>query len=153
MIFEEGQLYHVFNRGNNSQRIYFNRENYLFFLNKIKRYILSYADILSWCLMPNHFHLMIYIKSPDVEISEQVTPTIMLSKKRSLNDSISIMLRSYTRAIQIQENMTGSLFQNRTKATCLTKIEGLSPNWFQSSFGTIVNISNPQKDYPQVCFD
>jgi putative transposase len=153
MIFEEGQLYHVFNRGNNSQKIFFNRENYLFFFNKIRKYILPHADIVAWCLMPNHFHLMIYINCIDAEISEQITPNQMLTKKRTLNDSISIMLRSYTRAIQIQENMTGSLFQNRTKATCLTQIEGLSPNWFQSSFGTIVNISNPQKDYPQVCFD
>ena len=153
MIFEEGQLYHIYNRGNNSQKIFFSRDNYLFFLDKIRKNVLPHADTIAWCLNPNHFHLMIYINNVDVEITEQVTQSHLLSKKRSLNDSISIMLRSYTRAIQIQENMTGSLFQNRTKAICLTQTEGLSPNWFQSSFGAIINVSIPEKDYPQVCFD
>jgi putative transposase len=153
MFFEQGFLYHIYNRGNNSQRIFFNRDNYLFFLDIIRIYILPYADIVAYCLMPNHFHLMIFVNSVDAEIIEQVTPSHLLNKKRSLNDSISIMLRSYTRAIQIQEKMTGSLFQNRTKANCLNKIEGISPNWFQSNVGTIINVSNPEKEYPQVCFN
>lgn len=49
--------------------------------------------------------------------------------------------------------MTGSLFQNRTKATCLTNVEGITPNWFQSNFGAIINISDPEKEYPQICFN
>ena len=32
MDFQQGQVYHVFNRGNNSQAVFFNHENYLFFL-------------------------------------------------------------------------------------------------------------------------
>lgn len=153
MLFEQGHLYHLYNRGNNSQKIFFNRKNYLFFLDKIRKNILPHADIIAWCLMPSHFHILISANSVNIEISEQATPSHLLSKKRSLNDSISIMLRSYTRAIQIQENITGSLFQNRTKASCLTQTETLSPNWFQSSFGAIINVSSPEKEYPQVCFD
>ena len=48
MHFESDHLYHIFNRGNNSQTIFYNRENSLFFLQKIKQYILPYADILAW---------------------------------------------------------------------------------------------------------
>ncbi|MDO9612952.1 MAG: hypothetical protein Q7J86_00310 [Bacteroidota bacterium] len=153
MQFEQSHLYHIYNRGNNSQKIFFNRKNYLFFLEKIRKNILPHADILSWCLMPSHFHLMVHVNNVEVEISEQVTLSHLLTKKRSLNDSISIILRSYTRAIQKQENLTGSLFQNRTKASCLTQMEGISPAWFQSNFGAIINISDPAKEYPQVCFD
>jgi len=125
MNFAEGHIYHVYNRGNNSQKVFFSHENYLFFLDKLRKYILLHADILAWCLMPNHFHWMISVKQIEVEISvpvtpdgvsEQVTQSHLLTKTRSLNDSISILLRSYTRAIQKQERITGSLFQNRTKA-------------------------------------
>ena len=153
MQFETDHLYHIYNRGNNSQKIFFNRENYLFFLDKIKKHILPHADIVAWCLMPTHFHLMVHVNDVFVERSEQVTSSHLLTKKRSLNDSIAIMLRSYTRAIQKQENKTGSLFQNRTKAICLTQTEGISPAWFQSNYGAMINIAMLEKEYPQVCFD
>ena len=153
MQFETGHLYHIYNRGNNSQIIFFIRENYLFFLEKVKRHILPHADILAWCLMPTHFHLMVHVNQLNVELSEQVTSSHLLTKQRSLNDSISILLRSYTRAIQKQENKTGSLFQNRTKGTCLSQSEGISPAWFQSNYGAMINIAMPEKEYPQVCFD
>ncbi len=61
MNFEKGYIYHIYNQGNNRQKIFFNRENYLFFLKKIKTYILPYSDIFAWCLMPNHFHLMVLV--------------------------------------------------------------------------------------------
>ncbi|WP_372649005.1 hypothetical protein [Draconibacterium sp.] len=75
------------------------------------------------------------------------------SRKRKLNDSISIVLRSYTRAINIQENRTGSLFQNRTKAICVTEINGITPAWFQSGYGILINIADTEKEYPQVLFN
>jgi putative transposase len=112
MQFETNNIYHIYNRGNNSQILFFNRENYLFFLQKAKTYITPYGDILAWCLMPNHFHFMVYVHRLSLEISEQVTESHQLTKTRTLNDSISIMLRSYTRAIQKQENITGSIFQH-----------------------------------------
>ena len=165
MQFEPNHIYHIYNRGNNSQKIFFTRGNYLFFLKKVKLYVLPYADILAWCLMPNHFHLMVYVNRLEVNISEQVTESHQLTgasavkeshqptKSRSLNDSISILLRFYTRAIQKQENFTGSLFQHRTKAICLTDIEGVTPAWFETTFGVSINIPDGEKDYPQVCFN
>jgi putative transposase len=103
--------------------------------------------------MPNHFHLMVYVNCVDIEISEQVTKGRQLTRKRTLNDSISIMLRSYTRAIQKQENITCSLFQHRTKSVCLTDVSGVTPAWFQANYGTIINVQDPEKEYPQVCFN
>jgi putative transposase len=164
MQFAINNIYHIFNRGNNSQPIFFSRENYLFFLGKIKTCILPHSDILAWCLMPTHFHLMIYVNNVEAEPvdndkeSEQVKLPFKPSSqkligKRSLNDSVSIMLRSYTRAIQKQNNITGSLFQHRTKAVCLTEIYGITPAWFQTNYGTVINIIDPEKEYPQVCFN
>jgi len=153
MQFESNHIYHIYNRGNNSQTIFFNRENYLFFLKKIKEYILPYADILAWCLMPNHFHLMVYMNCIEIESREQVSKDKFLIHKRSINDSIAILLRSYTSAINNEQDRTGSLFQHRTKSVCLTEINGVSPAWFQTKYGAIINIIDPEKEYPQVCFN
>ena len=95
-------LYHIYNRGNNSQKLFFTESNYLFLLSKIRKELTPYGDILCYCLMPNHFHLIIH--SHEIAIPHQ------------LNNAIGILLRSYTRAINRQEHRTGSLFQQKTKA-------------------------------------
>jgi putative transposase len=61
MNLEKGFVYHVFNRGNNGERIFYNSSNYRFFCDKINTYVIPYADVLAWCLMPNHYHLMILV--------------------------------------------------------------------------------------------
>lgn len=153
MHFESDHIYHIYNRGNNSQTIFFNRDNYLFFLKKMRKHIVPHCDVISWCLMPTHFHLMVFVRSVDIEITQQVTPSQLLSRTRTFNDSISILLRSYTRAIQKQESRTGSLFQNRTKANCVTKVESLTPAWFQTNYRATINILDAEKEYPQMRFN
>lgn len=133
MQFQEDYIYHIFNQGNNRQRIFFKRDNYIYFMEKIKEYVLPYADILAWCLMPNHFHLMVHVRVVEVVISRGLGSAreregfacregFVLSetlsagetrspKSRSLNQSIGIMLRSYTNAINKQEKRSGSLFR------------------------------------------
>jgi len=154
VIFEKGYLYHIYNQGNNKQKIFYNRENYLFFLKKVNKYILPYADVLAWCFMPNHFHLMVLVKR---ELIHQMTNNRsekshrMNIKTRTFNTSIAIMLRSYTRAINKQENRTGSLFKPHTKAECINCFKGLKPSFIQSNI-SITNLLS-EKQYPQVCFD
>lgn len=122
MRFIEGEIYHVFNRGNNKQPIFFNRENYLFFLAKIRKELLPYCDIISYCLMPNHFHLEVFIKSvPKTKLAVSGHSTDCHSPDeqpvgKTFSNGLAVLLRSYTRAIQKQQNITGSLFQQKTKA-------------------------------------
>ena len=156
MHFEKAYIYHIYNQGNNKQTLFFNRENYLFFLKKIRTYILPYADILSWCLMPNHFHLMVYVKEVSLPVlslstasaSLKATPTLT-NKKRTFNQSIGIMLRSYTNALNKQQNRTGKLFREQTKAACVTCFKGLKPSFI----GNKINITIEEKDYPKILFD
>ncbi|MBN2807199.1 MAG: hypothetical protein JXR22_11125 [Prolixibacteraceae bacterium] len=157
MEFETDRLFHIFNRGNNRQTVFFNRDNYLFFLEKIKQHILPYGNILAWCLIPNHFHLMVEVNRVSITIavgkdSHGVTSSHPVTKIRTLNESIAIMLRSYTRAIQKQENRTGSLFQMSTKAICLNDPK-LEPAYFNAAFGTVINRTINDLEYPQLCFD
>ncbi|HNW55009.1 MAG TPA: hypothetical protein PKN21_12110, partial [Bacteroidales bacterium] len=69
-----------------------------------------------------------------------------------LNHSIGIMLASYTRAIHKQENITGSLFRQKTKAICLNEIKGISSNWFTFFGVTLMKVDIPALQYAQVCF-
>ena len=36
-----GTHYHIFNRGNNRQAVFFERENYLFFLDRMREYLVE----------------------------------------------------------------------------------------------------------------
>jgi len=74
-------------------------------------------------------------------------------KKRNLNDSIAILLRSYTRAINKQMNRSGSLFREATKAICLTRTDTITPAYFNTAFGTQINVRMAEKEYPQACFN
>ena len=89
MELTKGHLYHVFNQGNNHQKIFFKSENYLFFLDKVRKHILPYADILAWCLPdsyrePNHFHLMILVNEEEIDLgSETMTQSHRITKTKS----------------------------------------------------------------------
>ena len=148
MQLKKGYLYHIYNQGNNQRKIFFKQENYIFFLEKIKKNISPYADIIAWCLMPNHFHLMILVKD---NLSEGFTPSEALTTNKTINEAIGIMLRSYTRAINKQENTTGSLFRKETKAECINCFKGITPSFISDKMTSIDLIT--EKQYPQVCFD
>ncbi len=147
MYFEKEGIYPLYNQGNNRRKIFYSEQNFKYFIEKIRKYIIPYADILSWCLMPNHFHLMVYIHR--VTLSHPVNN----NNTRTLNDSIAIMLRSYTRAVNKEQNRTGSLFREETKAKPLNGIEGISPSWFTVNGITQINIQDPELQHPQVCFN
>ncbi len=162
MNFERGQLYHIFNQGNNSQKIFFERENYLFFLRKIRTYILPYADIFAWCLMPNHFHLMVLVNEVELNVGGSdsegfaSSETLALSgtvRNRTLNQSIGLLLRSYTSAINKQQKRTGSLFRKQTKAECISCTNGVTPSFYTVEGITQINNPHTERQYPQICFD
>jgi putative transposase len=108
-MYRAGIPYHVYNRGNNRQRIFFEPDNYDFFLDKMRKYLLPNAEILCYCLMPNHFHI-------------QLIPTPTGTQKREVGDmqqlssGIRQLLSSYTRGVNKRGNRSGSLFQQKTKS-------------------------------------
>lgn len=120
MHFEASNIYHVYNRGNEKQTIFFNRENYIFFLRKIRNEWLPYCNILAYCLMPNHFHFLIMpnaLACKPVYLKEKETHMQYLSK------AIGKTLSSYTQAINIEQERTGNLFQKKTKSKLISTNE------------------------------
>lgn len=153
MFFEEGHLYHVFNQGNKRQPIFFSRENYLYFLEKVREYIVPHVYVIAWCLMPNHFHLLVYVHDVDFSIDSRSWRSNSQLDKRTLNQSIGLALRSYTRAVNNQRVLTGSLFRQKTKAIDLIKPIGITPSFYNTDSGTLIHVDNPGKEYPQLCFN
>ncbi|NND34184.1 MAG: hypothetical protein HKN76_16475 [Saprospiraceae bacterium] len=64
--FEFGSFYHVFNRTNNRERLFKNDQNRRYFLRQYKKFVAPYVNTHSYCLLPNHFHFSIAIKSKDI---------------------------------------------------------------------------------------
>jgi len=64
-------FYHIYNRGINGELIFKSDRNYSFFLNKVVEFLTPVCDVYAYCLMPNHFHLLVKIKS-DLELSSLV---------------------------------------------------------------------------------
>ena len=115
MDFIEGNIYHLYNRGNNKKRIFHSRRNYEYFLTKVSRYILPNCDILSYTLMPTHFHFLIHANT--------ITETPLkkgLIISNPLSEGLRTMLSSYARAINMQQGATGNLFQQNTKFKCVS---------------------------------
>ncbi len=126
MTYKENTVYHIYNQGNNRRKIFYCDRHYRYFLEKMQCHLLPHGDLISYCLMPNHFHWQFYVRRLEAPFAKHALrmgkPThpqpIGRGKivYRSLNDSLGIMLRSYTRAINKEMGWSGSLFRKRTKA-------------------------------------
>ncbi len=108
MKFDLNKVYHVYNRGNNKQPIFYNDENYSFFLRKVNILLVPNCEILAYCLMPNHFHFLIY--------SNEMTTGTNEKGRNNFSEAVRKLLSQYTRAINNQENRSSSLFQQNTNA-------------------------------------
>ncbi|WP_417213687.1 transposase [Bizionia sp.] len=113
--FEAEHFFHLYNRGNNDENIFLEQENYSYFLILMKKYLLSVADVYSYCLLPNHFHIIIKFKE---ESQQEVGKN---NSKISLHQPISNMMNAYTKAINKRYNRRGSLFQEHLKRIKITE--------------------------------
>jgi putative transposase len=135
MHFDQGNFYHIYNQGNNRQEVFSNEKEYFFFLWLIRKNLLPYSELLAYCLMPNHFHLMIYA-------DERCTCRIKQGELfiDPITNSFRKILSSYTRVKNEKTGSSGSIFRQKTKAKSLSDRD--------------VNSSGLQNrvDYYQNCF-
>lgn len=122
MEFTLGNIYHIYNRGNNKQNIFYEERNYIYFLQKVRKHIYPCCDLLAYVLMPNHFHLL-------VRANEQtITPTSEHSiAKNTLSEGIRVLLSGYTKGINKQQGSTGHLLSQNTKSKCVFDMDSSSP--------------------------
>ncbi|QTD38820.1 transposase [Polaribacter batillariae] len=99
-----GFYYHIYNRGNNSQDIFFEELNYDYFLNLIKKYLLPISKIYCYCLLKNHFHILLRINDDCEKPSKY----------------FSNLFNAYTKAINKKYKRTGSLLEKPFKRINIT---------------------------------
>ncbi len=103
--FNEGQFYHIYNRGSGRQPIFFEDENYHYLLRLFKKYTLvTEITVIAYCLMPNHYHFL---------VRQDGDPSAGLLFQRVFN--------AYTKAINKKYDRTGTLFQGRYRCILLVK--------------------------------
>lgn len=128
--FVAGCFYHIYNRGNNRENLFYKEENYRYFLKKYDEYLSDYLDTYAYCLLPNHFHLLVRVKDNDAVLTaarlskflkpseaEERIPSLegMVSVDRIVSEQFRRFFISYSQSINKQENRVGSLFQKNFK--------------------------------------
>ncbi|WP_291117900.1 hypothetical protein [Flavobacterium sp. UBA6135] len=122
-----GHYYHIYNRGNNSSPIFFENENYYHFLRLYAKYIDPIAETYAWCLLKNHFHILVRIKEKNEIIESDLTyNTTAKPKTIEPYRQFSHLFNAYTQSINKRHQRTGSLFENKFERKMVT-----SENYFQ----------------------
>lgn len=91
-----GNYYHIFNRGNNYENVFFNHEDYIYFLHRFKYHMTNCCETFAYALLPNHYHLLIKVK----ENIEDHLFSFQLKK----------LIQEYTFRINDREKRNGNLF-------------------------------------------
>ncbi|MBL1222247.1 transposase [Chryseobacterium sp. L7] len=100
--FESGFIYHIYSHANGKDLLFLEDSNYQYFLDRLLKYIGPIADIYAYCLMPNHFHLLLRFKDlMNDEISNE---------HQYLMKPFSNFLNSYAKAYNKKYSRKGALF-------------------------------------------
>jgi len=105
------QYYHIYNRGNNKEPLFLETRNYAYFLKLYAKYINPVAETYAYCLLSNHFHLLVRIKDcQSFEDWQSLTPSRAFSN----------LFSTYTKAFNKAYERTGSLFEKPFKRNIIT---------------------------------
>ena len=106
---EPDKFYHVFNRGINGARIFSSNQNYAYFLTLLQKHILPISKIHCYCLLPNHFHFLIEMKSEN-EIKLNF-PSLNTDIETFISKQFSNFFNAYSQAYNKSVGRTGRLFE------------------------------------------
>jgi len=108
------ETYHIYNQGNNREKIFFEEADYIEFLKLFRKYVLPNCEALAYCLMPNHFHFLI-------QATEQSAKSKLVGNISSceLSNGFRLLQSNYAQFINKKKSRTGSLFRQKSKAKSL----------------------------------
>lgn len=71
VLYKEDGIYHVYNRGHNKMRIFRTEDDYSKFVYLMYKYLKLYdIDMVCYCLLPNHFHMLLKLGEYKTHISK-----------------------------------------------------------------------------------
>jgi putative transposase len=113
-LIEPDYYYHIYNRGINRLPIFTTEEHYQKFLILTLHYLPSVSDIFAYCLIPNHFHLLIYTHPGGVP-----------PPRRGVSPQLGNLFNAYAQWFNKKTGRTGGLFQSPFKRKKITDQEYL----------------------------
>ena len=126
-VIEPESTYHIYNRANGSEKLFLSDYNYSFFMQRYSQFIQPIAQTYCYCLMPNHFHFLIKIKT-EKELCKALGENLIGFKNLSglsdekvqnlsdvISNQFSRLFNSYTKAFNKQRGRKGSLFSRPFK--------------------------------------
>lgn len=111
--------YHIYNRSMGDERMFRSPENYRFFMQRYIKYIDPVCKTLCYCLMPNHFHVLVRTRT------EKEICSILKSRQDEdfsvfVSHQFSKFFNSYSKAVNKMYNRKGSLFMRPYKRIPVT---------------------------------
>lgn len=124
----ESQIcYHIYNRTISDTLLFREASNYHFFLQKWQQFLGNYFATYAYCLLPNHFHVLAKVKSPNpkvIEAEDTQKAKAYLNQEqpyhRLLESQFKRFFNSYAMAYNKQYERHGSLFQAKFKRIAIT---------------------------------
>ncbi|WP_326982111.1 transposase [Chryseobacterium sp. MYb264] len=111
-------FYHIYNRGINGENIFKSERNYKFFLKKISELLIPVCEIYAYCLLPNHFHFLIKVKSDNelhslVKVQNLDKAEFGLHSPQNIfSKQFSRIFNSYSQAFNKENNRHGALIES-----------------------------------------
>ena len=110
---QHGKYYHIYSRGNNRENVFFEERNYPYFLKLYAKYIEPIADTYAYCLLRNHFHFLVRVRTKEEqEELSRISETLGSFQPKSPSQQFGNLFNAYAKAINKAYDRTGSLFQN-----------------------------------------
>jgi len=181
--------YHLFNRGNYKQNIFYKVKNYNYFLKKYAEYMEGYLETYAYCLLPNHFHLLVKVKGLTTILEQAILDMPLINEKTwqqwnfkvanfefpsrqkmklttilemdlpvempmkiatwAVSEKARRWLMAYAKAINKQEDFSGSLFQKKFRRILITDMDYLRYLvWYVHNNPVHHNIFHDLQNYP-----
>lgn len=118
---EPNKFYHIYNRGVNGEVIFKSDRNFDYFLTKVFDKLNPVCEVYAYCLLPNHFHLLVKIKSEkEVESLVKVlnldkAETGLHAPRNIFSKQFSKIFNSYSQAFNKENNRHGALIESPFK--------------------------------------
>ena len=110
--FDSGKYYHIMNHAVGNENLFRTAENYRYFLEKYQFYTSSVWNTYAYCLMPNHFHLLVRVHDTDTITAHTKYKG---DEHKVVMQCLSNWLNSYAKAYNKMFERRGALFLDFTK--------------------------------------
>ena len=128
---EPNCFYHIYNRGINGDKVFEEEQNLIFFMKQFLKYMINVCDVYAYCLMPNHFHFVIKVKSEkellifENEKTRENKKDGLHSIQNVVSKQLSRFISSYTQSYNKVHKRHGALFESPFKRKKIENIEYL----------------------------